>query len=848
MVPGSDATSRSVENRFTGWISRRPALLAATLFILGIFSHRALPAWPILWLIGIASLVTIGIWRRRNAASSIAIALAVLLCGALAAQLEAFYYPRDQIGLFATDTRRLAQLELFINNEPRVLADSFSDRPMPPKQVVTGSVRRVLTHAGWVDGSGELLVQISQPHPRLAIGQTVRVLGMLERPAPAMNPGQFDWAEYYREQRILSSIHIAEAANIQILSQSRLGPGDWLRGKSRRLLAEGFPSARSLDHALLRALLLGDRDPELRDVQELFKKTGTSHHLAISGMHVAVLGGFVFGVMRILRMRPRAAMIVTLIFTTIYGVAALPSPPVVRSILLCLFFGIGLISWRSLDAVQLLALSVLAMLIWHPLDLYNAGFQLSCGTVLGLMIFTAPFARWLQTLRDDPLALRPMPQFGPAKRETVFMILRRCGKWAESLLAASFAAGIVAWLVSMPLIAFHFEQLNPWSIPASLILAPIVLCALIGGLAKVSLTLLLPSFAATWASIAAAPIALMRGTLSWLARLPGSDYPMPAWPLWGLFLVYGIYLLSLAPCPMPKLRILIRLSPIAAVLVALVLPFRSIQRAMVAPSELRLTLLYIGAGQAGIVQTPAGRTIVIDAGSTSLSDPLRKCIAPFLRHEGCTQIDTMLLTHTDHDHVSSAAAIASVYDVRQVLISGRFRARSSETPAAAALLQVLDSLDSPPRIVAPGERIPLSRGVDLEVLWPPPTGSPTDLSSNDSGIVAKLWYAGRSVLITGDIEEVAQRELLKNSPALKADVLIAPHHGSSESTTAEFVQAVDPSIILSSNDRSLTGKQKRFERIIDHRALHRTHTDGAITLIVASDGTFRVEPFVRAGP
>jgi competence protein ComEC len=431
--------------------------------------------------------------------------------------------------------------------------------------------------------------------------------------------------------------------------------------------------------------------------------------------------------------------------------------------------------------------------------------------------------------------------------ETIFTVLRRAGKWAESIMAASFAAGVIAWLVAMPLVGFHFEQVNPWAIPASIILGPIVLVALIGGLMKVALTLLLPSFAHTWAIGAAFPMQAMRTTLEWLVKLPASVYPMPAWPIWALLVIYCFYLLWLVPTPIPKLRIVFRSIPLMPVCAALVLPMRTIERTVVAPQELRLTLLYVGAGQAGFVQTPSGRTIVIDAGSSSLSDPLRKCIAPFLRHEGCTSIDAMLLTHTDHDHVNAAATMVATYDIRQVLLSGRFRGHAMETPAAQALLQTLDTLDAPPRMVKPGERIDLARDVELEILWPPPTGPPYDLSSNDSGIVAKLWYAGRSILITGDIEEVAQHALLTNPSALKSDILIAPHHGSSETTTDEFVAAVNPSIILSSNDRSLTGKQKRFNRIAEdeHCPLYRTHECGAITLIVASDGTFRVEPFVR---
>ena len=244
-----------------GLVARKPALLATAMFIIGIAFHRAIPIFPGAWLCAIALLLALGIFKRRENWSSIIVALALLLCGATAGQLEGFYYARDQIGLFATDTRRLAQLELKIDNEPRVLADQFAERPLPPKQIVTASVTRVLTKAGWIDASGDLLVQISQPHPRLALGQTVRVLGMLERPSPAMNPGQFDWAQYYREQRILSSIHIAEAANIKIFSQGAIGAGDRIRTHARRLLAEGFPGNRSLDHALLRALLLGDHDP-----------------------------------------------------------------------------------------------------------------------------------------------------------------------------------------------------------------------------------------------------------------------------------------------------------------------------------------------------------------------------------------------------------------------------------------------------------------------------------------------------------------------------------------------------------------------------------------------------------
>ncbi len=675
-------------------------------------------------------------------------------------------------------------------------------------------------------------MQIGQPNPKLAINQHIRVIGTLERPGPAMNPGQFDWASYYREQRILTSLHVSQAQNITILSTDSLGPFDWLRQRARQLLAEGFSGDRALDHALLRALLLGDTDPELRDIQDQFRHTGTSHHLSVSGMHVAVLSGFIYLICRLLRLRPRWAVSIGLLFTLLYGIVALPSPPIIRSLLLCWFFGVGILLRRSRDSIQLISLTVLAMLIYHPMDLYNAGFQLGFGTLLALIVFARPFIEFMRRMSgEEPI--------DPRRKLT---LSQRVSRRVHNGFFDAFCLAILAWAVSMPLVIYHFNQINPWAIVCSIVLAPFVFAALIGGFLKIVLTLLWPSLAGTWAVMATGPVVAMRGVLGWLARLPGSDFPVPSMPLWVLLLIYGLFLLMLVPMPRPKLKLAVRFSPVAACLIALLLPMRMVKSAVL-PDELKLTLLALGAGQCAVVETPSGRTLMIDAGSSSISDLLGKCVGPYLRATDHTTIDSLLLTHSDYDHISAAGAIAQVYDVREVMVGGEFREHAKTSAPAEALLRTLDSLDLPPRIVQPGEHIPLGRGCDLEILWPPPN-DPT-LSSNDSAVVAQLRYAGKSILITGDIQEVAENDLLKSSEPLHADVLIAPHHGSSESSTADFVHAVDPSIIISSNDHKLSGKQQRFEHLIGNAQLYRTNRCGAITIHISSKGDIRVETFLH---
>jgi competence protein ComEC len=821
-----------------GDVARRPAVLVAFCFALGIAAHGLMPHAPAVWLGGLALLLGAG-WttRRRAAVSSAVLAVGLIIAGAAAAQLAAFYYPRRHVSAFAGDTPRLAQLELEIVHPPRVLTAPYSPNhhPMPPKQVTAGRVTAVRTWASWEPASGEVLMQISQPHPRLAVGQTVRVVGMLQRPASAMNPGQFDWAAYYREQRILNSLQVAHADNIRILASPGSGPVEWLRENARQLLAAGFSARDGIDHALLRALLLGDNDPQLRDVQDQFKRTGTGHHLSISGMHVAVLGGFVFLVCRLLCLSPRMSALLMMAFVLLYGVVALPSPPAVRSVVLCLAFGLGVVSRRSVDALQLLALSVLVMLVYHPLDLYNAGFQLSFGTVLGLILFSRAMLRFFR--RDpDVLALAP-----PRSRGLVGAVVGGC----DRILTEALAAGLVAWGISLPLIAFHFEQLNPWAVGAGILLAPVVMLALVGGLLKVLLTLLWPGLASTWAALAAAPVAGMRHTVDWIATFPMGDVPVPPPPA-GLMLAFYLLLVpALWPCHRAGLRWCLRGGRAVLLLLILLLPFQvGFARPTSGAGTTRVTLLSVGAGQCAVIEPPSGRTVLVDAGSTGMGDLVSRCLGPYLRHERCTSVDTILVSHANYDHFSAVAEVVEAYGAREVLTSGRFAEREPDNAAVAGMLATLAELQRPPREVRTGERIPLGRQTYVEVLWPP-GDLPMTVDANDASLVLKLTHAGGSVLFTGDIQDGAMAELLKAPEQLRADVLVAPHHGSCERLTARFIDAVAPTTIVSSNDRTLTGRQREFDRITEGMPVLRTHRCGAITITFDKDGSVHVETMLR---
>jgi competence protein ComEC len=560
----------------------------------GIFAHRFAPDLPKLWLGLAASGALLAIvFRKWAAPCTIALVLSIALLGIAAAQLEHFHFPADDISAYTSESPRLAEIELVIDAPPRVLNQpSPAGRPLPPRQVSSGIIHRIKTQSGWRNCSGIIQLQINPPLPELSFGQRIIALGLLSQPAPASTPGQFDWKRYYRDQRILATFSIPESQGILIVAPGGPAPMQWLRDRARWALEKGFSKKQSVDHALLRALLLGDSDPQLREIQSDFIRTGTSHHLSISGMHVAVLAGVVFFFCRLLRLSPRKSSIVMMIFVMLYGLVALPAPPVLRSIILCVCLGLGILLRRSSDGIQLLALTIFAMLLIHPLDLYNAGFQLSFGTVLGLMLYANRLKQRMDRKSEDERVLLSLG-IAPTR-------MRSIRNWMKGHVIEGIATGIAAWAVSAPLIVEHFDQVNPWSIAAGLLLAIPVLASMVGGLFKILFTLILPWFAPAWAWLAALPVELMRLSVAWLAKIPGSDVALPALPVLLVMLYYILLLLPLLPTARPRLKLTFRAGAATACVAALFLPLIVIA-APHRPAGLKLTLLSIGGGQCAVI-------------------------------------------------------------------------------------------------------------------------------------------------------------------------------------------------------------------------------------------------------
>ena len=814
-------------------LAGRPALATAALFAAGIALFRVVPDWPWVWIGLAAMLIIAGAMARRAALSSLAIIAALLLAGASSAQIEAFHFSRSHIGLFTTADSRLASIELEITGLPR--ATPANGGRQSARQIVRAQVVRLKTWTGWQPADGEVVLSYLQASPVLAAGQRVTVTGMLQRPAPPDNPGEFDWQAYYRRQRVVAEMRVARASDLHIVDSRSASWISGAREKARAWIGKGFLPRWEVDRELLVALVVGDRGPAMQGVEDDCNATGASHLLASSGLRVGILAGCIYLICQLIRLRPRLTLSMVTSGVVLLGCAMNPTSQALRPIIACGAFGIGLYMRRSIDAVQILGMAAALLLAVKPMELYSPGFQLTFVVVLGLLVLARPaFNAIDQRLRNPDLDV--LQQFGRLTRaqRAMRLIKRRILELA--------VAGAVAWIVSLPLICYHFEQINPWAVPVDLILLPVTIVALACGFLKLILTAIVPGAAPIWAAIAELPLWILRHGVSLATKLPGADIPVTPPPIWWIVL---FYVLLIALCivwlmPHRPARRAFRLSFGGAWAMSLALPaLVGFSSSRPASGQLKITVLAVGAGQCIAVEPPDGKIVFFDAGSNSLSDPLRSCIGPFLRSEGRGSADDLFISHGDYDHIDAAEGLLNRYSLHDFYASPFLQRHSAESKTCQHLLATLDRAHHLPHLLKAGDRMDLD-GLSIQVLWPP---ADCAMNSNNSGVVLRLTFAGRSVLLPADIQAPPEAALIEYPKLLHSDILIAPHHGSSESTTAAFVAAVDPKLIISSDARRLTNKQHAFETMIDHRKLLRTGAEGAVTLQIDRNGTISTTPF-----
>jgi competence protein ComEC len=259
---------------------------------------------------------------------------------------------------------------------------------------------------------------------------------------------------------------------------------------------------------------------------------------------------------------------------------------------------------------------------------------------------------------------------------------------------------------------------------------------------------------------------------------------------------------------------------------------------------LRLDVLAVGNGMVCVLQLPDGQTLLYDLGCTPPRDITRYTLHPFLAKRHIHSIDTVALSHPNLDHFSGIPDLIAQYSVGSIITTDHFDRLASKNTSAQRLKAEVADLAIPWHHVMRGDRLSTGENVCIDVLWPPSSTATEIEEANDSSLVLRIAYARKRILLTGDIEETAQQQLLA-SEDVSADVLVLPHHGGVTSTTAAFIEAVDPDYCIRSsrqrNDQTTNG----LLDLVQGHVFFNTADDGAVSVQI-SPSELTVQSFLTS--
>lgn len=845
-------------------ILKRPAVLYAALFATGIASGEA-PTWAIFGAAGGLSVALCLLLRHwKHGGRQISRSDQLLVLAPLFLLLGFFVFGREK-----------AEYENF--------RDCFADSMEAGREVLArGKVRHIRqTQTGlrfeleeaevtaYSGGDryrpvGTLLVYAEgdfAENGELKDGQSVFLYGKGSEFESAPNPGGFDAGAYYFSIGITGAVH-GKTIRITDFSYHRLNQ---TLVQAKQIVLKSFVTYLGEEGAgVVSSMLLGERAFLSEETQELYRHGGISHILAISGLHVSLLGTTLYELLRKTVLGRNGAIPVACAGVILYGTFVEAGISTKRAVIMFLLLLLAAALGRTYDTLSAMSVSAIVILCDSPGALYTASFQLSFAAAYG----TSVLAVLLKKSKREQTPKERAILTARSKRGVWFRIWMKLVEKGKHL----FVFGVAVQLVTFPFTVYHFFEyptygffLNPVVVPLMTIL---LLCGLLAGVGGLFLPWLGHFF-----SGGACGILWLYETLCRMAeRLPFSLLLIGKPALWQM----GVYFVILAAALFLWLGggKSFGISCISANGqgkngkniwergfwgLLLLLPLCLFP---VMPARFEAAFLDVGQGDGIVLRERGGAVLLVDGGSTSVQEVGKKRILPYLKAGGIRVIDCALVSHTDSDHISGIKEIleamprGSAYRESAAGYNGTPVVRSLVLPlmnepeeAYLNLIELAEEKNVNVYYLAAGNRLRVGKDIVLSCLAPQENVTYAD--KNAASMVLHVSYREFDLLLTGDMDAEGERRLLEEGclDELSIEVLKVAHHGSYTASSEAFIDALQPlvSVISCGVDNRYGHPHRETVKTLlaAESLLFRTDEDGCVT--VRAGNRIRVEKYKEEG-
>lgn len=635
-------------------------------------------------------------------------------------------------------------------------------------------------------------LKTGQSEPEM--GSRIRITGKLKAFQRAVNPGQFDAYSYYQvsgiSYRLNQAVISAKSKQYNRLTQSAYEIRSFLADK----LAERLPEKEA---ALMQTMLLGEKRGMDRELKSLYQRNGIAHVLAISGLHVSMLGMGLYRLLRKWGVPMTAAAITATGFMFFYGVMTGFSVSVVRAVLMFAIQMLGVLLKRSYDMLTALGVAAVLLLIEQPLYLYHSGFIFSFGCLLGIGVV--------------------LPALVPAHKKN--------GDKLPSI-GKTFLSGAAMSVITVPLYLWFYYQFPVYSVFLNMLVIPLMSLLMAAGLLLLASCVLCPPVSMPFVLLIQGILNVYEKACGICDRLPG-NLLTPGKPEGWQMLLF-LFLLTLAVAVKKKSGVGVRWGMVVAALLVLLIPSRG---------GLKITFLDVGQGDCICIENGRGKNYLIDGGSSTVSGVGEYRIIPFLKSQGISELEAVFVTHPDQDHCNG---------IRELMEAGALqgiKVKHFLLPDVSHDVKNEVYLELEQRAREKGIRVSyISRGQRLEDgkltlrCLHPETGD-RSREANEYSTVLKLTYGNFSAMLTGDVEGMGEQKLIqfleREGEERKLTVLKAAHHGSAYSTSVELLELLTPYYtVISCGERNSYGHphQELLERLAEQETnILITYETGAVT-------------------
>lgn len=624
------------------------------------------------------------------------------------------------------------------------------------------------------------------------IGSVVRVRGIPKCFEEASNPGQFDAKSYYHILKLSFQLNQTEI-------QQKSDTYDMMR-EALFQLREHFSDILMVnllpeDASVMRTMLLGEKKAADEKIKAMYQRNGIAHVLAISGLHMSLLGMMLCKLLKRLGLPVWVQTATPTVFLILYGIMTGFSVSSLRAVIM---FGIqmaALLLGRTYDLITAAALSALLLLLDQPYYLFYSGFLFSFGCVFAIGILV------------------------PA------LTVKHTGKKEMQLSKGltTFLAAAAITLAGLPLQLWFFCQMPVYSVFLNLLIIPLMSLLVPGGIVLLAAgSLGLPT---------ELPAALITGILGFYKGICGfcESLPLarvlPGRPEIWQIIVYLIFLIIVV-IAQKRLSLKKRWAVVLCSAILLFWPDKS---------ELQITFLDVGQGDCIDIHTKAGTNFLIDGGSSSVSSVGTYRILPYLKEQGAGILDGVVVTHPDEDHCNGIRELLSLAEEEGIEIKRLYLpdvAQDSRAESYLALEETAQEAGVPVDYVSKAEGIRQGE-FSLKCLHPEEGWSG---EANEYSLVFLLQYGEFQALFTGDVEGEGEKQLLqtiKEQQVENITLLKAAHHGSAYSTSEELLAILSPAMtVISCGKNNSYGHPhpELLKRLAESQTqIYITYDTGAVT-------------------